>query len=60
MSANIFNLAHPLRTGHIKLAASGKELFGTVINAGKNRKTVTVSFSLTKRTGACLKIPFQP
>ena len=31
MSANIWNLAHPLRTGFVKLAPNGKEKFGTVI-----------------------------
>ena len=45
MSASIFNLAHPLRTGHIRLAPSGKEVFGTVTRAGRMKKTVTVRVS---------------
>ena len=47
MSVSINNLAHPLRTGHIRLAPSGKELFGTVIRHGKMAKTVTVSAQST-------------
>ena len=43
MSHNIWNLAHPQRTGYIRLASSGKELFGTVIRHGKMDKSVTVS-----------------
>ena len=43
MSSSIFNMSHPLRTGFIRLAPSGKELFGTVIRQGKMAKTVTVS-----------------
>ena len=42
MSSNIFNLTHPLRTGFIKLAPNGRELFGTVIRQGRMDKTVTV------------------
>ncbi len=42
MSANIYNLSHQLRTGFIRLAPSGKELFGTVIKQGLNANTVTV------------------
>jgi ribosomal protein S17 len=41
MSA-LWNLLSPLRTGHIPLAHSGRELFGTVIKHGINLKTVTV------------------
>ena len=41
MSA-LWNLTAPLRTGHIPLAASGREMFGTVIKHGVNKKTVTV------------------
>ena len=43
MASSIYNLKHPLRTGNIRLAPSGKELFGTVIRDGKMNKTVTVS-----------------
>lgn len=43
MSTNIYNLSSPLRTGRVKLAPSGKELFGTVIRQGRMPKTVTVS-----------------
>lgn len=42
MSTSIWNLHHPLRTGHISLAHSGLELFGTVIRHGRMDKTVTV------------------
>ena len=42
MSSNIFNLTHPLRTGFIKLAPGGKEMYGTVIRQGRMNKTVTV------------------
>ena len=45
MSHNIWNLAHPQRTGNIRLAPSGKEIFGTVIRHGKMDKTVTVSIN---------------
>eukprot|EP00806_Schmidingerella_arcuata_P006581 Macronucleus_6996.p1 GENE.Macronucleus_6996~~Macronucleus_6996.p1 ORF type:complete len:144 (+),score=36.99 Macronucleus_6996:1-432(+) len=45
MSHNIWNLAHPQRTGNIRLAPSGKEIFGTVIRQGKMDKTVTVRAS---------------
>ena len=41
MSSNIWNLTHPLRTGFIKLAPHGKEMYGTVIRQGRNNKTVT-------------------
>ena len=43
MASSIYNLRHPLRTGNIRLAPSGKEVFGTVIRDGKMNKTVTVS-----------------
>ena len=42
MSHNIYNLKHPQRTGFIKIAGTGKEVFGTVIRHGKMDKTVTV------------------
>ena len=42
MSANIWNLKHPLRTGFVKLAGGGLEKFGTVIRQGRMDKTVTV------------------
>ena len=45
MSANIWNLTHPLRAGFIKLAPNGKELYGTVIRQGRMNKTVTVRVS---------------
>ena len=45
MSANIFNLTHPLRTGFIKLQPNGRELYGTVIRQGLMNKTVTVRVS---------------
>lgn len=45
MSTSIWNLKHPLRTGHISLAHSGKEKFGTVIRHGRMNKTVTVSIT---------------
>jgi hypothetical protein len=43
MSSSIWNLSHPLRTGHIHLKQGGGEMFGTVIRHGKMAKTVTVS-----------------
>ena len=43
MSLNIWNFMSPQRTGYVRLAPSGKELFGTVIRHGKMDKTVTVS-----------------
>jgi small subunit ribosomal protein S17 len=45
MSSNIWNLSHPLRTGFIKLAPYGKELYGTVVKQGLNDKTVSVRIS---------------
>ena len=42
MSANIYNLRHPLRTGFIKLAPYNREMYGTVIRHGRMNKTVTV------------------
>ena len=44
MPHNIWNFEHPLRTGYIRLAPSGKEIFGTVFRHGKMDKTVTVSY----------------
>lgn len=41
MSSSIWNLTHPLRTGHIPLKP-GAEMFGTVIRHGRMKKTVTV------------------
>lgn len=38
----IWNFTNPLRTGSLKLATSGRELYGTVVKAGVNKKTVTV------------------
>ena len=45
MSTNIYNLKHSTRTGFVRLGASGKELFGTVVKHGLMNKTVTVSTS---------------
>ena len=42
MSTSIWNLTHPLRSGHIELKKGGSELFGTVIRHGKMKKTATV------------------
>ncbi len=42
MSTSITNFASQTRTGFIRLAPNGLELFGTVIRAGKMEKTVTV------------------
>ena len=46
MSTSIYNLTHPQRSGFIRLAPSGHELFGTVIRQGKMDKTVTVSMTM--------------
>lgn len=46
MSSSIWNLKHPLRSGHIQLATGGKELFGTVIRDRRMRKTCTVNILL--------------
>ena len=43
MSA-LWNLANTLKSSHINLLNSGRELFGTVIQQGVNKKTVTVRF----------------
>jgi hypothetical protein len=43
MSSSIWNLTHPLRSGHIPLRQGGCEAFGTVIRHGRMKKTVTVS-----------------
>ena len=40
--SSIWNLTNSLRTGHYNLLSSGRELFGTVIKDGLNKKTVTV------------------
>ena len=62
MSASIFNLSHPLRTGNIRLAPGGKELFGTVIRHAKMDKTVTVSkhfLMMTIYLGSSFQVPVQ-
>ena len=62
MSSSIWNLTHPLRTGHIPLKAGGGELFGTVIRHGKMKKTVTVSqetFLKHRSIGIGLSLSFQ-
>ena len=43
MSSSITNWANPLRNGFVKIAPNGREVYGTVIRAGLNQKTVTVS-----------------
>lgn len=43
--SSIWNILSPIRTGVIKLAGSGSELFGTVVQHGVNKKTVTVRVS---------------
>ena len=45
MSTALYNIKDPIRTGHIKLARGGRELFGTVVKHGLMRKTVTVSIT---------------
>ena len=40
--SSIWNFTNPLTTGSLRLAHSGRELYGTVIKAGVNQKTVTV------------------
>lgn len=42
MSSNIWNLTHPLRSGHVSLKQGGGELYGSVIRHGRMSKTVTV------------------
>ena len=62
MASSIYNLRHPLRTGNIRLAPSGKELFGTVIRDGKMNKTVTVSSITYERLmliGSCFELPLE-
>jgi len=59
MSSNIYNLSHPLRTGFIRLAPSGKELFGTVVKQGLNANTVTVRNQIHLCLGQSLSLPFQ-
>ena len=39
---SVWNLKDPLRTGYHKLAAAGREKFGTVVRAGRNDKTASV------------------
>ena len=45
MSTSITNLTNVLRNGHVRIMPNGRELFGTVIRAGKMNKTVTVRVS---------------
>lgn len=40
--STIWNFMNPLKTGGLKLGKSGRELYGTVVRAGVNRKTVVV------------------
>jgi len=40
--SSIWSLLNPLRTGFVKLAPSGKEIYGTVIKHGKVPKTISV------------------
>jgi small subunit ribosomal protein S17 len=40
--STVWNFLNPLKTGNLQLARSGRELYGTVIKAGVNKKTVTV------------------
>merc|ERR1711957_791944 len=45
MSSSILNFTSQTRNGFVRLAPNGKEVFGTVIRAGLNSKTVTVRAS---------------
>ena len=56
MSSSIWNLTHPLRSGHIPLKQSGGELFGTVIRHGKMKKTVTVINLCSNDSPRCLSL----
>lgn len=38
----LWNFTNPIQSGHVRLASFGKELYGTVIRAGRMKKTVTV------------------
>jgi small subunit ribosomal protein S17 len=40
--SSLWNFTNPLRTGCFRLQKSGRELYGTVVKAGVNQKTVTV------------------
>jgi small subunit ribosomal protein S17 len=40
--SSIWNFANPLTSGSLKLAKSGRELYGTVVRAGLSKKTVSV------------------
>lgn len=40
--SSIWNFTNPLTTGSLKLARAGRELYGTVVKSGVNKKTVTV------------------
>ncbi|CAG9329278.1 unnamed protein product [Blepharisma stoltei] len=40
--SSIWNLTSGLRTGFLKIAPAGRELYGTVVKSGVNKKTVTV------------------
>ena len=46
--SSVWNLLNPLRTGFLRIAPSGKELYGTVIKHGRNPKTVTVRILFDK------------
>jgi len=48
MSTNIWNLKQPTRTGYYKIKSKSNELYGTVIKAKVNEKTVTVKVSRFK------------
>ena len=43
--SSLWNLLSPVRSGAIKVAGSGNQLFGTVVKHGLNDKTVTVRVS---------------
>ena len=59
MSA-IARLFNPYLTSNFALAASGRELFGTVVKAGVNRKTVTVKVDRFYREWKLQKIFSNP
>lgn len=43
--SSVWNFVNPLRSGSLKIAKSGREMYGTVTKAGVNKKTVTVKVS---------------
>lgn len=43
--SSLWNLLSPARSGIVKIAGSGNELFGTVIRHGLINKTITVRVS---------------